>query len=536
MNRFFVTLIAVSMACVSCFDNPLDYPYAHAGITNIVVEGQKSVSIDNSRQVVEIVLDEYADITNLPVKEYSFTENAIPSSEFPEVLDLSTPFKISYQTYPDQIYEWTITAVQPIERYVVCDNMIGEAEFNLSERSVVAYFPEVQSLSSIKFKKIKLEAQGSKILSTTGYDSEVDVTVAVEEDVHLPMELDCVISRKFKVLYKGEEIIWTFTAVHKVIELEVTSVNAWCYKAEIKGAFKGTGSPEIQYREATSSEWVRLQSEASGVVVSADVDNLDSGTEYYARVVNGESVSEEFKFVTETPDQLSNMSFDEWHQGEPNGYTWYPMPEGAPAIWSCANTGVNMMSAVNSTRPEYEFTVKRGSAAARMESVKVFGMFAAGNVFTGEFLKATITGGVGAELSWGTPFTSRPYSLKGYYAYSPKPIDNVSENYQSLLGNMDKCQILVFLTDWAEPFMVKTASNTFVDLDNDPNIIALGKIETDEDTGGEYKEFECVLEYRDTFRKPKYIVAVACSSLYGDYFTGGLGSMMYVDEWEFIYR
>ncbi|MBQ8854847.1 MAG: PCMD domain-containing protein, partial [Bacteroidales bacterium] len=37
-------------------------------------------------------------------------------------------------------------------------------------------------------------------------------------------------------------------------------------------------------------------------------------------------------------------------------------------------------------------------------------------------------------------------------------------------------------------------------------------------------------------RKPKYIVAVACSSLYGDYFTGGQGSVMYVDEWEFMYK
>lgn len=26
------------------------------------------------------------------------------------------------------------------------------------------------------------------------------------------------------------------------------------------------------------------------------------------------------------------------------------------------------------------------------------------------------------------------------------------------------------------------------------------------------------------------------SSLYGDYFTGGMGSVMYVDEWEFEYR
>ena len=74
-----------------------------------------------------------------------------------------------------------------------------------------------------------------------------------------------------------------------------------------------------------------------------------------------------------------------------------------------------------------------------------------------------------------------------------------------------------------------------MDLEKDPAIIALGEIVTDADTQGKYVEFECVLEYRND-RKPKYIVAVACSSLYGDYFTGGQGSVMYVDEWEFMYK
>ena len=179
---------------------------------------------------------------------------------------------------------------------------------------------------------------------------------------------------------------------------------------------------------------------------------------------------------------------------------------------------------------------KKGGAAVRLESVKVFGMFAAGNIFTGSFLKATISGGAGAELDWGTPFTSRPYSLKGYYSYSPKLVDNASDQFSELVGKPDNAQIMVFLTDWEEPFRVITASQTFVDLENDPHIIALGAIETDQDTGGKYQEFECVLEYRDTQRKPKYIVAVASSSRYGDYFTGAQGSVMYVDEWELIYR
>jgi hypothetical protein len=204
------------------------------------------------------------------------------------------------------------------------------------------------------------------------------------------------------------------------------------------------------------------------------------------------------------------MSFDDWHQGNPGGYTWHPSAADGEMVWTTANAGVNMMSAVNATRPESTFVAKKGGTAARLESTKVFGMFAAGNILTGEFLKATISGGVGAELTWGTPFTTRPYSLRGYMSYSPKVIDNASDKNKDKIGTMDKAQILVMLTDWDEPFLIKTASETFVDKDKDPHIIALGTIETDVNTNGKYEEFECVLEYRDTLRKPKYVVVAAC--------------------------
>ena len=42
-------------------------------------------------------------------------------------------------------------------------------------------------------------------------------------------------------------------------------------------------------------------------------------------------------------------------------------------------------------------------------------------------------------------------------------------------------------------------------------------------------------EYRDRTRTPKYIVIVAAASKYGDYFTGGVGSTLYLDEFSFVY-
>ena len=102
---------------------------------------------------------------------------------------------------------------------------------------------------------------------------------------------------------------------------------------------------------------------------------------------------------------------------------------------------------------------------------------------------------------------------------------------------MDKCQILVILTDWDDQFTVNTAQGIFVDQTQaNKSIIAYGKLESDEDTGGAYKEFTLPLEYWRPDATPTYAVVVACASYKGDYFTGGLGSVMYVDEFEFVYE
>ncbi|MBR2297668.1 MAG: PCMD domain-containing protein [Bacteroidales bacterium] len=537
MKKIGIALWLIALwAISSCIDNPLSYPRDVAQITAFEVEGQKSVSIDPENFIVNVVLKETADIDSVVVSRYEFTESATPSIELPQLIDMRDTIRISYTTYPDQTYEWKIVATQPIERYVQCDNMIGDAVFDLDKKSIIAYFPEDQLLSDIRFTKMKLEAKGSKVEWTYGHTNVNGESVATDQEMSFPINLDCILTRKFKVRYRHEVTEWTFTAVHKVVNLEITGVSAWCYSADIFAAFKGSGSPYIEFKEPSDSEWTQLKSVIDGTNVTASVDQLTEGTSYLARVVNGTEISEEFTFTTDEPTQLYNMSFDEWSQSNPGGYTWYPRAEDGEKVWDSANPGVNMMSAVNSTRPEYVFMASKGGAAARLESVKVFGMFGAGNVFTGSFVKATISGGVGAELDWGIPFASRPYSLKGYYSYAPKVIDNASGIHADKMGTMDKAQIQVILTDWDEPFRVATASGTFVDIEKDPHIIAHGVIETDVDTQGKYQEFECVLEYRDVLRTPKYIVVSACSSLYGDYFTGGLGSVMYVDDFEFVYK
>ena len=176
-----IIFTTVLLACVSCIKNPLDYPFVPAEITAFQVEGQKSVTIDNINRTVNVVLKETADIDSIIVVDYKYSEAATALTELPSMIDLTKPVKVSFRTHPDQVYEWSIVATQPINRYVKCDNIVGDPVFDLEKKEIFAYFPEDQELSKIRFTKMKLEAQGSQIDSTFGYHSVDGVETEIKE-------------------------------------------------------------------------------------------------------------------------------------------------------------------------------------------------------------------------------------------------------------------------------------------------------------------------------------------------------------------
>ncbi len=526
MRRIFTYLMAaLVLAMTSClFENDMSYPDIPADIVAFEVEGQEAVNIDTEKRHVEVVLNEVADMSWLKVEKIEVSEEAELVGEIPEHIDLTDTLKLNVRTYMDNF--WTVTAVQPISRYITVENQVGEAELELSTRSAIVYVSENQPLSSVRFVEMKLEPEGSVIRTTIGAADDGSLET---QTCNFPMTLDCVHRRSFLVNYDGNIYEWTLKVLKKKVSQQVNEVQAWCYHAKVYGIFSGTGTPSLEYRKASESEWTIVQdATVAGVGISADIQELSAGTEYVVRVVEDDAASSEYTFVTDTPEQLYNMNFDEWYA---KGNVWYPYAQGAsPSVWDSANPGAATFIG-SSTAPEESFVVS--GKAARMESKYAVIAFAAGNIYTGAFGKIA---GIGAELDWGVPFTGRPAALKGYYSYAPKTIDNAKAPHLDKKGKMDKCQITVFLTDWDQPFRINTTAGKFVDMDNDPGIIAFARFESDEDTGGKYREFNLPLEYRDKTRKPKYVVIACAASYLGDYFTGGVGSTMYIDEFEFVYE
>ena len=524
-------LIAILLALSSCrFKNDLDYPVIVGKIIDIQVEGQTDLRIDNDLREAVIYLDENADMSALRVISVSYSEGAAPVEPLPGTLDLSSPISITLRTYQD--YEWKISAVQEIERYIICDNQMEEARFNPSEKMAYVYVADSQPLSSVVFRDMKLEPEGSRIVSTTGWDSDFDYVYSKTENVSFPMTLSCVLERTFDVLYNGRTITWTVKAIQVEVNTMIVSVDAYCYSAKLRGIFKGE-NPRIEYRKVSEQEWTAAgNAVVAGVGISVNIEGLDAGTEYVARVRCDNALSPEKTFTTEEPRQLYNMNFDDWSL---DGKVWYPYLSGASGdhlIWDSANKATASFTG-SSTTPDEEFVAVSGEGkkAARLESSFAVVKFAAGNLFTGHFVKLA---GLGAELAWGVPFTSRPAALTGYLSYKTSPITDADAEHKDLLGKNDTGHVIVILTDWEEEFHVKSAEKIFVDFDNDPGIIAFGKVALSEDTDG-YIRFEMPLEYRSS-RQPTMVVIIASSSALGDYFTGGRGSVLHLDEFEFVYK
>lgn len=231
--------------------------------------------------------------------------------------------------------------------------------------------------------------------------------------------------------------------------------------------------------------------------------------------------------------QLYNMSFDDWTQ---DGRTWCLYGTGASdaqkEVWGSANKGTSVLGK-NTTTPEESFVAVPGSGkkAAKLTSITLVGQFAAGNLFNGKFVG--LKGLTGAELAWGTPFTARPKSLHGYYCYQGATVNITDNDHSSLKGTMDEGHIMILLTDWEAQFHVISTDKKFVDTDNDPNIIGYADLPTTGNSS-KYTEFTLPITYRSS-RTPRWAVIVAASSKNGDYFTGGEGSTLFLDEFEFIY-
>lgn len=236
--------------------------------------------------------------------------------------------------------------------------------------------------------------------------------------------------------------------------------------------------------------------------------------------------------------QLYNMSLDYWTKSGSNEFCYATdASESEKLVWATPNATTSFLGYPTCV-PEREFVAVEGPGKTavklqtRLVNALVAKKLASGCLFTGQMGDINITK-MNATLKWGVPFTLRPKSMEGYACYKPVQIDNAKAPYENMLGETDKAHLYVVLADWTEQFIVDPAESKFLDADNDPAIIGYGIVTFDHVMEG-YEKFSIEIEYRNS-RTPRYLVIVAASSRLGDYFTGGDGSTLYLDEFKFNY-
>lgn len=322
--------------------------------------------------------------------------------------------------------------------------------------------------------------------------------------------------------------------------VETLTANAWARFAYLSGRWLTEDQPEglgFQYRTG-DEEWTNVDADvtvnAEAKTFEAELHSLAAGTQYEYRAVTAAfRENQPVQFTTETEQVLHNMSFDQWYM---DGKAPMPNASADYKIWDSANPGSATFNIVPTTQETSNLAVTgENKSAAKLTtlSAPIVGL-AAGNIYTGRF-EGTVGGIIpsGAALEWGVLFSSRPLALKGFYDYRPVAIDVAKGPYTDMKGQTDIGQIQFILTDWDAPFRIDTSAGTFVDVQNDEHIIAYASLDLGKTDG--YQPFTLELEYRDRTRTPKYIVIVAAASKYGDYFTGGVGSTLYLDEFSFVY-
>lgn len=523
-----VLLLAATVS--GCIKNDIPYPRLQGNITAFEVEGQLSAAvIDSAALTVTVDMADTVDLAQVRLLKFALSDKAVaePAADSGDVLDMTASLEYSLTTWPGQQYLWTVTATQTIERYVRAENQVGEAVISASTFSVKLPISEDVPLDEIVITEVQLGPSNSVITPDP-------------REVH-----DFTQPQKFTVTYRDITEEWTIAVMPTEVTVTTSDADAWAHFAYLYGMVpSGAEAPAFRYMEAGGSEWLDVPAEdvtVDGMNVSALLRELSPGTDYVYKIVSGELEGSEVAFTTEEAAQMPNMGFDQWVK---DGKSWYANPDLESGYWwDSGNYGANMIGEANPTSPEEVFLAVSGDGerAARLESVKVAIKMAGGNVFSGHFGSVQ---GLGAEVFFGRPFESRPLTLSGYYSYSPVPIDNVDPpdgvelpfDASAIAGQSDRCHIFVYVTAWDGPYRVNTTEHRYLDV-NDPDVLGYGELIDEVGTGGEYKQFTINIKYREDKRnvKPTYCAVVAVASQYADYFTGGIGSLMYVDEFSFGY-
>lgn len=517
LRRGAIALGAIA-ALSGCIKNDLPYPRIQPNFTTFVVKNQsRSSAIDSAQRAVTVYLNESADIRNVEVEKWTITPGAVcaDSAMFDSGLNLSSPVDVTLSIYQD--YVWTISARQDIERYFTVVGQVGTSEIDVDNHTVMATVSGSVSLSAVKVTSLKLGGTGA-VNNPALTGRTVDFTSPV----------------KVEVTEHGRTETWTITVERTHVAVEITSADAWTNVAWLYAAAEAGQSHGFEYRETSSSRWITVPDNwivTDGGSFTGRLIGLSPSTSYTVRAVSGSDYSEEVTFTTGEAEQMPNSNFENWWQ---DGKVWKPWAEDGSQFWDTGNRGAATLGQSN-TLPLADPDSPTGYGGATLETrfvgISVIGKLAAGNIYTGSFVKVDGTNGI---LDMGRPFVQRPTKVRALIKYHNVDITHARE-FPDMLGKPDTCTVWCALGDWDEPYQIRTnPNNRHLFSPEDPGVIAYGMFQSGKPID-DFTEVTVPFDYYATDRQPKYLIVTLSASKYGDYFVGGNGSVLTVKSVELLY-
>ena len=545
--KYRIGMMALALALLTgcAIENDIPYPTVEAAITAIEVEGQRAAegetnaaaTIDNTARTVTLYVNDSVDVSRLRITQLALNPtdveltldsalcddaerfpfghfaslDSVPASANTRV-DFSSPVTFTLRKYAD--YPWKVTVNQIIQRDIEADGMTRHV-LDADSRTVIIYMEEGADLSDVRITKLNLGGEYGEV--TPDPTTVRNFTTSQTFLARLNWEPE------------GQFREWrVFVYPDPESGSEATGdVFAMVSRAIINGSVTSGKTPVVEYKEQSASTWQTASDvTVSGTKFTATLTGLTGSTTYNYRVTVDGAAGSEQSFTTAGEVALENGGFESWYQ---DGDIYVPNASGS-SFWGTGNPGAASFIG-NLTTPTSDAV---SGQAAKLESKNALIKLGAGNIFTGDFS----LDGTNGILHFGQPFTTFPTALRLYYKYTSTTINRIGDevgSLENLRGRPDSCHIYVALSDKSEPYEIRTRPSVRKVFDkNDANIIAYGEFISGSSTSS-YQQITIPLEYRAN-RTPRYIVIVCSASKYGDYFIGGEGSTLWLDEMELVYE
>lgn len=563
-HLIYTCMAAAGLMAGSCIKNDIPYP-----VIELKIENMESgpVSSDNPSpaftlqsielgkkgeiSTVYLLLDEQCDARNVEVKSVTYgcvphnttltAEDILPkiqtSCPLTGHLDLSSPLPVTLSLYQD--YEWQIVAEQNITYRFAIAGQIGESVIDDEKHTITVNMPKGTDLSHLTVTEMKLGPQG-----VTQYDVTPEELSA--RDFNSPQQVQTTIHEK--------TVTWTINAVIAQNSVTLAGAYAWSKVIWLYGeGLDGAAKMGFRYRKSGSEAWLEAEKvNIDGGKFSAHVA-ADAESTYEVRAYCNDEESQIQTVKTGTTPQLPNGSMEDWHTDNKIVYPFLP----GENYWGTGNPGAKiggktLTQGVSDVRPG---STGKQSAWLKSYHVAVFGIgkFAAGNLFTGDYLKTAGTNGI---IAFGRPMTQRPTALRFWMKGKVGKIDRLDSNnrpsgQEVQKGDPDMNLVYIALGNWTKEEYGRDKDGNVVANDNSPicvdtrsvatffnpkskAVIGYGERLFDKNVE-EWTQVTIPVVYNDMKTQPTHIMVVCTASRWGDYFIGSTQSELWIDDMELLY-